>query len=48
MKEPMRRTQLNLTQRQHKLLLDEAKATGISLSELIRRVLDEYLKKRGR
>lgn len=44
--QPMRRTQINLTPKQHEKLTNDARKTGISLSELIRRILDEYLKRR--
>lgn len=41
----MKRTQIYLTIRQMKLLKQKALDAGVSLSELIRRILDEYLMK---
>ena len=42
----MKRTQIYLTEVQMKKLSERAKGQGISLSELIRRVLDEYIEKK--
>ena len=39
----MHRNQIYLTDRQEERLKSLAKTKGISLSELIRRILDEYL-----
>jgi hypothetical protein len=35
-----RRTQITLTDRQHAFLRDEARRTGLSLAELVRRAVD--------
>lgn len=45
-KQTMKRTNLNLTQKQHEELSSEARNIGIPLAELIRRILDDYLRKR--
>jgi len=39
----MKRTQIYITNRQHKVLSEEATKKGVSLSEIIRRVLDIYI-----
>jgi predicted HicB family RNase H-like nuclease len=39
----MQRTNIYLTERQQKRLSAEAKRLGISLAELIRRILDQHL-----
>lgn len=39
----MRSKLVNLTDRQHTVLVDHAESIGISVSELIRRILDLYL-----
>jgi predicted house-cleaning NTP pyrophosphatase (Maf/HAM1 superfamily) len=41
----MIRTQICLTKKEKSKLEQEAKETGISMAELIRRILDEYFKK---
>jgi hypothetical protein len=43
----MHRTNIYLTARQMKQLGKQAKQTGISLGEMIRRILDEHLDKKG-
>lgn len=44
----MTRTQIFLTDTERKLLKNSAKKLGISMAELIRRILDEHLKKEAR
>lgn len=39
----MRRTNIYLTERQHDELSRRARATGLKLSELVRRAIDRYL-----
>ena len=39
----MHRTQLNITDFQYQFLLSESKKTGVSISELIRELLDEKI-----
>ena len=39
----MHRTQLNLTNFQYQFLLSESKKTGVSISELMRELLDEKI-----
>lgn len=39
----MKRTQICLTEKQSVTLKEEAKELGISLAELIRRILDSYI-----
>ena len=41
----MERTQINLTRRELDALKAEAKRLGISVSELLRRTIDEKMKK---
>ncbi len=41
----MIRNQIYLTERQVKIIKREAKDSGISMAELIRRILDKYLDK---
>lgn len=43
----LKRTNINLTQQQHEKLTEMARQRGIATSELIRRILDEYLEKEG-
>jgi predicted DNA-binding protein len=43
---PMKRTNINLREHQHKALAQLSEKTGAPVSELIRRAIDEYLKKR--
>lgn len=40
----MKRTQIYLTERERKKLKSEANQLGIPVSELIRRILDKYLR----
>ena len=40
----MKRTNLNLTEQEHRLLQQEALSLGISISELLRRIVDEFFK----
>lgn len=42
----MHRTNIYLTERQEKMLQKEATKLGISMAELIRRVLDTYLERK--
>lgn len=42
----MKRTQIYLTEKEQEYLKKEAKEIGISKAELIRRILDDYLKKK--
>lgn len=42
----MKRTNINLREAQHKALGLLSEKTGATVSELIRRAIDEYLKKR--
>lgn len=39
----MRRTQICLTEKQSKILKIKSEEIGISMAELIRRILDKYL-----
>jgi hypothetical protein len=39
----MKKTLVSLTERQMKVLTEEAEAVGISKSELLRRIMDRYL-----
>ena len=39
----MRRTQICLTEKQHVILTNKAKDIGISLAELLRRIIDSHL-----
>ena len=41
----MKRVNYHLTELQIKLLKDLSKKTGLSFAELIRRAIDEYIKK---
>jgi hypothetical protein len=41
-----KRTNINITEKEHILLLKEMENTGLSMSEIIRRALDEYFKKK--
>jgi len=43
---PMKRTNISLRENQHKALAQLSEKTGAPVSELIRRAIDEYLKKR--
>ena len=43
----MKRVQIYLTEAQVERLSADSKKTGISKSELIRRILDRYLAKKG-
>jgi hypothetical protein len=42
----VKRTNINLREPQHKALALLSEKTGATVSELIRRAIDEYLKKR--
>lgn len=42
----VKRTNINLREHQHKALAELSAKTGATVSELIRRAIDEYLKKR--
>jgi len=42
----MKRANINLREHQHKALAELFQKTGATVSELIRRAIDEYLKKR--
>ena len=44
----MIRTQICLTEKEKKTLEEESKKIGISMAELIRRILDEYFKKQSK
>ena len=39
----LKRTNINLTQQQHEKLTEMARQRGIATSELIRRIIDEYI-----
>jgi hypothetical protein len=41
----MERTQIYFTKHEKKFFKEDAKKIGISMAELIRRVLDEYIKR---
>ena len=43
MKKKMKRTDIYLTQRQHKEIKKEADKEGITFSELFRKIVDNYL-----
>ena len=45
---PMKRTNIYLTERQMKALQKKADKMGLSMAELVRRILDEYLDKEER
>ena len=38
------RTNLNITRLEHEFLLNKSKEKGLGMSELVRRILDEYIK----
>jgi len=42
----MKRTNINLRENQHNALGELSQKTGATVSELIRRAIDEYLKKK--
>lgn len=42
-----KRTNINITEKEHALLLKEMEDTGLSMSEIIRRALDEYFEKKN-
>jgi metal-responsive CopG/Arc/MetJ family transcriptional regulator len=44
----MKRITINISDKQHKEFSRIAKEEGLTISELIRRALDEYLKKQKR
>lgn len=46
MKKKLKRTTLNMTENEYALLQKEAEEKGISTSELLRRIVDEYFKGR--
>jgi hypothetical protein len=41
-KKLLRRTNMNITEEEHKLLEKESEETGLSISEILRRALDKY------
>lgn len=41
----MKRTQICLTENQHSIFKDKSEKLGISMAELIRRILDNYIDK---
>jgi metal-responsive CopG/Arc/MetJ family transcriptional regulator len=43
MKDPLKRTNINITEKEHTFLLKISEEKGLSMSELIRRILDEYI-----
>lgn len=43
-----RRTQITLTDRQHAFLVDEARRTGLSMAELVRRAIDTTYRESAR
>lgn len=45
MKAKLKRTNLNLTEKEYELLKKEAAVKGISTSELLRRIVDEHFEK---
>lgn len=46
MKKKLKRTNLNLTEKEYQLLIEEAGIKNISISELLRRIIDEYFEKK--
>jgi hypothetical protein len=46
--EPLKRTQLYLSVEQREAFIAEARKKGISMAELIRRVLDRYVRRNAR
>jgi len=45
-KKKMRRTEMYLTEKQHKEVLKEAEERGISFSEMFRKIVDNYLERK--
>jgi len=45
-KKKMRRTDLYLTEKQHKAVIKEAEDRGINFSEMFRKIVDYYLEKK--
>ena len=45
-KKKLKRTNLNLTKEEYLLLQQEAENKGISVSELLRRIVDEHFKEK--
>lgn len=45
MKPILKRTNLNITELEHEFLQKDSEEKGLSMSELIRRILDEYIEK---
>jgi hypothetical protein len=43
---PVKRTDINIREYQHTALAELSKKTGATVSELVRRAIDEYLKTR--
>lgn len=44
-KKILRRTNMNLTEKEYKLLFDRSLVTGLSISEILRRAIDFYFEK---
>jgi len=44
----MIRTQVCLTKKEKEVLEEESKKIGISMAELIRRILDEYIERKNK
>jgi len=44
-KKKMRRTDLYLTEKQHKAVYEEAEERGINFSEMFRKIVDYYLER---
>jgi hypothetical protein len=45
MKPVLKRTNINITEAEHEFLQKNSEEKGLSMSELIRRILDEYIEK---
>ena len=45
-KKKMRRTDLYLTENQHKAVIKEAEERGINFSEMFRKIVDYYLERK--
>jgi hypothetical protein len=46
MKKILKRTNINLTEQEYALLQQEAESKGISVSELLRRIVDEHFEEK--
>ena len=44
----MKRTQVYLTEQEWKLLLEEAKERGLSMSDILRRIIDEHFEEKAK